>query len=86
MLGSILEQARQKRQTRTAIAWIGGGCFVLVLAVGQLVLLGWWANSRLTAKMAQMENMKRVRTQAEHPVLPPCCGQPAPRSAPRLLV
>ncbi len=74
MPDSILEQARKKKQTRTAIAWIGGGCLFAFLALLQLVLLVSWGHKRVELQKSAIE--KRMQVQAkrsaktEHPVLP----------------
>ena len=65
-----LEQARLKRQRRTAVAWIGGCGFVLLLAVGQLALVEWWAYKRAAVQITRLKEAKRVQARTEHPLLP----------------
>jgi hypothetical protein len=74
MPDSILEQARKKRQTRTAIAWIGGGCLFAILALLQIVLLVSLAHKRVELKKSEIEKRSEerasLRAKTEHPVLP----------------
>jgi hypothetical protein len=74
MPDNILEQARKKRQTRTAIAWIGGGCLFAFLALLQLILLVSWAHKRVELKKGTIEKRAEerasLRAKTEHPVLP----------------
>jgi hypothetical protein len=74
MPDNILEQARKKRQKRAAIAWVGGGCLFVILALLQLVLLGSWATARMKATMVQIEKRAqervKMRARTEHPTLP----------------